>query len=100
MTERIISLLKADAGVSDYRINILKRESYELFFVHRDLETVRATDTTDIKVTVFVSVGDKLGDATFSVYSSYTDGDISAEIEKAKAKAALAANLAYPLPAK
>lgn len=98
MTERIISLLKADAGVSDYRINILKRESYELFFVHRDLETVRATDTTDIKVTVFVTVGDKLGDATFSVYSSYTDGDISAEIEKAKAKAALAANLAYPLP--
>ena len=99
MTERIINLLKADSGVSDYRINATKRESYELFFVHRDLETVRSTDTTDIKVTVFVAVGDKLGDATFSVYASYTDEKISAEIEAAKKKASLAANKAFELPA-
>ena len=99
MIDRIINLLKADSGVSDYRINATKRESYELFFVHRDLETVRSTDTTDIKVTVFVTVGDKLGDATFSVYASYTDEKIAEEIEAAKKKAALAANQSFELPA-
>ncbi|MBQ9704422.1 MAG: hypothetical protein IJV68_07780, partial [Clostridia bacterium] len=98
MITRIINLLKSDKGVSDYRINILKRESYELFFVHKDLETVRSTDTTDIKVTVFVENGDKLGDATFSVYSSYTDEMIAKEIESAKKKAALAGNKPYALP--
>ena len=76
MTDRIINLLKADNGVSDYRINSFKRESYELFFVGKKLETVRATDTDDVKVTVFVARDGKLGDATFSVYSSYTDEKI------------------------
>ena len=98
MIERIINLLKADSGVSDYRINTQKRESYELFFVHKKLETVRATDTTEIKVTVFVREDEKLGTATFSVYSSYTDEDISEKIDGAKKKAALASNKAYPLP--
>ncbi len=99
MTNRIINLLKADDGIFAYRINSTKRESYELFFVHRDLETVRSTDTTDIKVTVFVKAEDKLGDATFSVYASYTDEKIAEEIASAKAKAALATNKAYDLPA-
>ena len=99
MTDRIINLLKSDNGIFAYRLNSTKRESYELFFVHRDLETVRSTDTTDIKVTVFVKNEDKLGDATFSVYSSYTDDKIKAEIAAAKAKAALATNKAYDLPA-
>ncbi|MBR4941029.1 MAG: hypothetical protein IKZ19_03420 [Clostridia bacterium] len=98
MTERIIARLKADKDISDFRLNIQKRQSYELFFVHRDLETVRSTDTEDIKVTVFVNDGDKLGDASFPVYTSYSDEMISAEIQKAKKRAALALNPCYPLP--
>ena len=98
MITRIINLLKANSGVSDYRINTLKRESYELFFVHKDLETVRSTDTTDINVTVYVYDGDKLGDASFSVYASYTDEVIEKEIEAARNKAVLASNKAYDLP--
>ena len=98
MTERIINLLKADGGVTDYRVNTTRTESTELFFVHKELETVRSTDTTDIKVTVFVAHGGKLGDATFSVYSSYTDEKIKEEIEQAKKKAALIDNEPYALP--
>lgn len=98
MTERIINLLKADSGVTDYRVNTVKTESNELFFVHKELETVRSTDTTDIKVTVFVAHDGKLGDATFSVYSSYTDEKIKEEIEAAKKKAALIDNEPYELP--
>ena len=67
MIELIKALLAADAGVSNYRINQVKTESTELFFVHQSLETVRATDTADVKVTVFVEHDGKLGDATFSV---------------------------------
>ena len=54
MNERIIALLKENPLVADYRLNTVKTESYEMFFVHRDLETVRSTDTVSRKVTVFV----------------------------------------------
>ena len=99
MTQRIIHLLEENKKVTDYRINTVATESRELFFVHRDLETVRATDTTDIKVTVFVAHDGKLGDATFSVYASYDDDKIRAEIEAACAKASLVDNEPYRLPA-
>lgn len=98
MTERIIALLKESSLVSDFRLNTVNTESYEMFFVHRDLETVRSTDTTDRKVTVFVEKDGKLGDATFSVYSSYTDDDIRREIASACKKASLAGNDPYDLP--
>ena len=98
MTERIISLLKENPLVCDYRINTVKTESYELFFVHKSLETVRSTDTTDRKVTVFVEKDGKLGDAAFSIYASYTDDDIRREIASACKKAGLAVNEPYALP--
>ena len=98
MTERIVTLLKADPRVSDYRINTMSRISYELFFVHRDLETVRSTETTETRVTVFSAHNGKLGDATFQVYSSYTDETIRSKIEEALAKAELVDNEPYALP--
>ena len=76
MSERIIALLKENPLVADYRLNTVKTESYEMFFVHRDLETVRSTDTATYKVTVFVEKDGKLGDATFSVYASFDPVDI------------------------
>ncbi len=98
MTERIINILKSTDGISDYRVISKNTESTELFFVHRDLETVRSTDTTDIKVTVYVEHDGKLGEATFSVYASYDDAKIAEEIEKARKKAALISNQLYKLP--
>ncbi len=97
--EEIKALLDAAQGISDYRINTVKTESNELFFVHKALETVRSTDTTDIKVTVFVAHDGKLGEASFSVYASYGEDKLRQEIENAKKKAALISNEAYPLPA-
>ena len=98
MIEKIINILKSTDGITDYRLNITERKSSEVFFVHRALETVRATDTTDIKVTVFVLHDGKLGDATFSVYSSYDEEKIKNEIEAAKKKASLIDNAPYELP--
>ena len=98
MMNRVINILKNTNGISDWRVLSTRTESTELFFVHKDLETVRSTDTNDIKVTVYVSHDEKLGEATFSVYSSYNDEKIAEEIEKAKKKANIIANQSYSIP--
>ena len=98
MTQRVINLLKNTSGISDWRVNTVRTESTELFFVHKNLETVRSTDTTDIKVSVYVLHDGALGEATFSVYASYDDEKIAEEIEKAKKKANIIANQPYSLP--
>ncbi len=95
---RIKAMLDMAEGISDYRINTVRTESTELFFVHKSLETVRSTDTSDIKVTVFVSHDGRLGDATFSVYASYGDEKIKDEIAAARKKAALIDNESYEIP--
>ena len=98
MTQRIINILNNTSGISDWRVNTVRTESTELFFVHKNLETVRSTDTTDIKVSVYALHDGKLGEATFSVYASYDDEKIAEEIEKAKKKANIIANQTYSLP--
>ena len=98
MTNKVINILENTTGISDWRVNTVRTESTELFFVHKNLETVRSTDTTDIKVSVYVLHDGKLGEATFSVYSSYDDEKIAEEIEKAKKKANIIANQPYSLP--
>ena len=98
MTQRVIDILKNTSGISDWRVSAVKTESTELFFVHKNLETVRSTDTTDVKVTVYVAHDGALGEATFSVYSSYNDEKIAEEIEKAKKKAGIIANQPYSIP--
>lgn len=98
MINRTINILKNTSGISDWRASAVKTESTELFFVHKNLETVRSTDTTDVKVTVYVAHDGALGEATFSVYSSYNDEKIAEEIEKAKKKAGIIANQPYSIP--
>lgn len=98
MTDKIIALLNKAEGVSDYRINTTRTESMELFFVHKNLETVRSTDTTDTGVTVYVEHDGVLGEASFMVYASYDDEKIAEEIEKAKSKAGIISNQLYSLP--
>ena len=70
MTQRVINILKNTSGITDWRAYSVRTESTELFFVHKNLETVRSTDTTDIKVSVYVLHDGALGEATFSVFSS------------------------------
>ena len=98
MKNKVINILKNTQGISDWKVNTVRTESTQLFFVHKNLETVRSTDTTDIKVTLYVEHDEKLGEASFSVYSSYDDEKIVEEIEKAKKKANIIANQGYSLP--
>ena len=94
-----MELLGKNSRVSDYKINISRKESYELFFVKGKLETVRRTNTCDKEVTVYVDHGEFKGDSQFFVYPSTTEEQIKALIEDAVAKALLINNKGYALPA-
>ena len=98
MMNKVINILNKTSGISDWRVSSMRTESTELFFVHKNLETVRSTDTTDLNVTVYLAHDERLGEASFSVYSSYDEEKIAEEIEKAKKKAAIIANQPYSLP--
>lgn len=92
-------LLQETAGVDRYRISTTERTSYELFFVHRKLETVRATETTDTTVMVYVEHDDALGQSQFSVYDSMSEDDVKEKIAKAVERAKLVSNEMYSLVA-
>lgn len=95
----IIDALRADPRVSGYKINVHKKESYELFFVKGRLETMRRTDTCDKEVTVYADHGDFTGDALFYVYPSTTPEQLKTLVAEAAEKALLIENQRYELPA-
>ncbi len=94
----LVKLLKENKGVDGFRVSSTKRNSYELFFVHKKLETVRSTDTEDVDVTVYVNHDGKLGSSDFAVYASMGDAEVSAKIEAAVQRAKLVFNEPYELP--
>ena len=96
----IITLLEKNPRVSDYKLNLTHKQSYECFYVKGKLETVRCTDTCDKIVTVYVDHDGCKGDSQFFVYPSTTQDDLEVLIEKAADKAALLNNPMYSLPEK
>ena len=94
----LIELLQANKEASGFRICTQRTESYELFFVHRSLETVRATDTTQTSVTVYVNHDGKVGDSSFTLYGSMNDEEIKGKITTAVSRAHLVFNEPYELP--
>ena len=96
----IMELLNRHPQVSDYKINLHEKQSYELFFVKGRLETVRCTDTCDKEVTVYVDHGDFKGDAKFFVYPSTDEAQLKDLIEEAVGKALMLNNKNYSLPGK
>lgn len=98
--KNIIEILKEFPQVSNYKICETQKTSYETFFVHEKLETVRATSTTDKSVTVYVGHDGKVGDSVFAVYASTTEQELRKKIALAVEKAQLVNNQPYELPAK
>lgn len=96
---KIIELLEKNQQVNDYKVLLLNKESYELFFVKGKLETTRRTDTCDKEVTVYVNHGDFKGDSSFYVYPSTTQEEIEELIAGAVEKAKMIDNQMYELPA-
>jgi len=93
----LLTQLTANPQVSDYKINVHKKESCELFFVKGKLETVRRTDTCDKEVTVYAAHDGAMGDARFFVYPSTTEEELDKLIGNAMQQAALIDNPPYAL---
>lgn len=94
----IIKLLQDNSKVSDYKINIHRKETCELFYIHGKLETVRRTDNCEKEVTLYIDHDGFKGDAQFYIYPSTTKMQIEALISEAVEKAALINNHPYSLP--
>jgi len=94
----ITKLLQANTKVNEYKINVHRKESCELFYIHGKLETFRRTDNCEKEVTVYVDHDGFKGDAQFYVYPSTTEEQIAALISEAVEKALLINNQAYSLP--
>ena len=50
----IEKVLRENKNIDDFRLAEIATKSYELFFVHQKLETVRSTDTVSRRATVYV----------------------------------------------
>lgn len=98
MMNRLENLLKAYSDITIYKITENDQETYELYFVHENLETTRSTDTKEFHITVYVAHDEFLGDSKFSVKESQTDDEIKALIEANIEKAKLINNPTYHLP--
>ena len=90
MKKEFIEALES-AGLTGWLINEIKKESFQLFYVHEKLETVRYVDTVDTKVTIYLRHDGSMGSASFSVYSSTEYGVFAALLENAK-RTALSVN--------
>ena len=93
-----IELLRADQRVSDHKINVHRKDGYELYFVKGKLETVRRASVRDMEVTVYVDHDEYRGESQFLIYASTTEEDLPRLIDEAVAKALLINNKHYTLP--
>ena len=94
----IVKLLKENKDITDFKVNSVCTESYENFFVRGKLETVRATQTEDATVTVYVDGDGVKGDSSFSVYASMGESEVAKKISDAFKRAKLVKNNPYDIP--
>ena len=100
MINTTINFLRDDSRVSDYKVNIHQKNSYELFFVKGKLETVRRTKIQDTQFTVYVDHDGFRGESQFLIYPYTTEEDLQELIDEAVAKALLINNKHFTLPEK
>ncbi len=82
-----------------YKIIDKKTSAHEMFFVvGRKVETVRASETEDTSVSVYVKNEDgTMGVSSFPVYASMDEGALKRELTKALSRAKLAHNPPFAL---
>ena len=80
MREQFIEVLKK-SGATHYLVREVSRESYELYYVHKKIETARYVDTLTTTVTIYKKVGNFLGSNSFYIYPSTTVDEFKAMVE-------------------
>jgi PmbA protein len=98
MMIQVTELLKKRTDITAWRVTEQRRTSYEAFFIRRDLETVRTTDTCDTSVTIYLDHDDFTGDASFTVYASTDEAAFERKLNAAIERAGMINNRRYTLP--
>lgn len=96
MIKKLIDILNSKK-LDGYFIEEVDRETYQLYFVKENVETVRSGSFKDIAVTVFVKHDGKLGDAKVNVSPSSSSEEISEVIDNAITNAMNVYNEPYEL---
>ena len=101
MIEKVVSILKNSTGLSGWKINEVRTESVELFFVKKSLDTNRGKDVSHLKLTVYVDSSEDgkkyRGSSTSEIYPTMNDEDIKKVVKRLTFSASLAKNEYYPL---
>ena len=96
MMKKLINILESKK-LDGYFIEEVNRETYQLYFVKENVETVRAGEFKDITVTVFVKHDEKLGDAKVNISPSSSEDEINSIIDNAISNALNVFNEPYEL---
>ncbi len=96
--KNVIDILSSRSDIADWKINLHRRESCEMFFIKGELDCLRRTDTTNNRVTLYVDHDGFRGDAQFYVYPSTSAEELRSLCDKAVERAALISNTPYSLP--
>ncbi|MBR5755028.1 MAG: hypothetical protein IKX97_04315, partial [Erysipelotrichaceae bacterium] len=98
--KEIMAVLKADKNVTDYELNILEKDSRELFYVLDHLEINRAVKVTTTDVKVYVSDKKTTGFSSFAITAADDEKTLKKKLNDAVKKAKQARNEYYPLAEK
>ena len=93
-------LLENNKDVSAYEIKDCVNESYQLFYVMRNLETNRCVNVEELRAEVYVDFDEFRGSSSVTVTSADDCESVSKKIAAAVEKAKKAKNPYYPLVSK
>ena len=94
---KLIKKVLAKYPEVEWVINEKKVSSYELFFVHRNLQMNRDKDVTHYKLTVYVKDGEMKGNATISIHPTMKEEEVKKAIDEAIYAAQFAKNPTFKL---
>lgn len=101
MRDKILKVLQ-NKGVSVYSINEIDEETFELFFVKKNLALPRAKNIKKYSLTVYRDMesenGKLRGSSNVCLYPEMTDNEIEESIDKAYFAAGYAGNRYYEIP--
>ena len=96
----ILAVLKANKKITDYELNIVHKDSRELFYVLHHLEINRAVKIESVSIKVYVSDKKTTGSSSIVVTAADNKKTLNEKLNKAVIKAKQAKNAYYPLAEK
>ena len=96
--EALYKALSASKGVAAWKVVATKKQSCELFYVGKAVETTRATDLCSYDVTIYIDKDGMRGESKFAVAPHMSEDEISKLIESNVFAASFALNPFFELP--